>query len=178
MPIIPILTMAHIRDRKVFIPSRGGVNAVPEDLLVKDGDLMYNRTNSAELVGKVGLCSEIGDRKIGFASYLVRLRPRPSTSAPYLNFMLNSPAILGEARRLAVPSLHQSNLNPTRYGRLQIVLPPLDEQLAIARILTEEENRVDRAVNIVNKQIGMMIEYRTALIAEALTGRLDVRRAN
>ncbi len=95
-----------------------------------------------------------------------------------MNYLLNSPTILNEARRLAVPSLHQSNLNPTRYGRLPIALPPLTEQVEIACLLKEEENRINRAVNLLTNQIICMTEYRTALIAEAVTGRLDLRRAD
>ena len=53
-------------------------------------------------------------------------------------------------QREAIPSLHQSNLNPTRYGRLHIALPP------------KEEQRIIR-------------EFRARLIADVVTGKLDVR---
>ena len=81
------------------------------------------------------------------------------------------------ARREAIPSLHQSNLNPTRYGRLPIVLPPSFEQDAIVAWLDEETAAVSAAVARADHEIVLLHEYRTRLIADVVTGKLDVRDA-
>jgi type I restriction enzyme S subunit len=131
---IRLLTMGNIKDGRVTIPQTGGVTAVDTSLLLVAGDLLFNRTNSAELVGKVGLFRG-ADSAVTFASYLVRMRPHPEHEPEYLNLVLNDVSALSMARREAIPSLHQSNLNPTRYGRLNISLPPVDEQRAILQYL-------------------------------------------
>jgi type I restriction enzyme S subunit len=171
---IRVLTMGNIRDGRVTIPQSGGVSAVNASLLLESGDLLFDRTNSAELVGKVGLFMG-SDSPVTFASYLVRMRPRPEYEPQYLNLVCNDVSTLSVARREAIPSLHQSNLSPTRYGRLHIPLPPLDEQRTIVEALKEKTSPLDNAIDAARREIDLLREYRTRLIADVVTGKLDVR---
>ena len=171
---IPVLTMGDIRDGTVTVPEYGGVTSVVPNLLLQDKDLLFNRTNSAELVAKVGLFRS-GRRPVTFASYLVRMRARQDNKPEFLNFLLNDVGFVATARREAIPSLHQSNLNPTRYGRLPILLPPTPEQKVIVEFVEDSISDVDAALARANRQIEFLHEYRTRLIADVVTGKLDVR---
>ncbi len=173
---IGLLTMGNIRDGEVTVPRYGGVTSVDPSLLLQDKDLLFNRTNSTELVAKVGLFRLEG-RPVTFASYLVRMRARPENSPEFLNLLLNDAGFVAIARREAIPSLHQSNLNPTRYGRLKIPLPPPSEQEAIVQGVTEGTSGVNAAVVRTNREIEHLREYLTRLIADVVTGKLDVREA-
>lgn len=173
---IRLLTMGNIRSGKVTIPESGGVLAVDPSLLLHPGDLLFNRTNSADLVGKVGLFTG-ADVHVTFASYLVRMRPRPTHQPEYLNAVLNDVSVLSVARREAIPSLHQSNLNPTRYGRLNVSLPPLEEQAVILRYLKSKTSDLETAIEAAHDEISLCYEYRARLIADVVTGKLDVRDA-
>ena len=173
---IRLLTMGHLKDGQVIVPNDGGVDFVAPHLLLQKGDLLFNRTNSQELVGKVGLF--IGhDTAVTFASYLVRMRPYPSHEPEYLNMALNDASFISRARREAIPSLHQSNLNPTRFGRIHIALPSKEEQVAILSTLREETESLGAAIAAARRQIELLQEYRTRLIADVVTGKLDVRDA-
>ena len=173
---IPVLTMGHVHDGQVRTPDAGGVDVVDPYLLLREGDLLFNRTNSRELVGKVGLF--LGHHSpITFASYLVRMRPHRRHKPEYLNMILNDVTFLSHARRESVPSLHQSNLNPTRYGRIHITLPPPQEQGTILCALREQTEGIRDSITRSRRQIGLMNEYRTRLIADVVTGQLDVREA-
>ena len=99
---IALLTMRHVRDGTVRIPEFGGVRSVVPSLLLQDKDLLFNRTNSAELVAKVGLFRS-GDRPATFASYLVRMRISQDNKPEFLNLLLNDAAFLVRARREAIP---------------------------------------------------------------------------
>ncbi|SRR5216683_867760 len=172
---VPVLGMGNIRDGNVKIPTSGGVNRVASELLLKPGDLLFNRTNSAELVGKVGLFRD--ESIVTFASYLVRMRPARDNDPRYLNYILNDYQMLQAVRREAIPSLHQSNLNPTRYGRLAIALPPAAEQILIVSYLDKNTAELERAIANAKREISLLREYRTRLIADVVTGKLDVRQA-
>ena len=173
---IRLLTMGHLKDGKVTVPSDGGVDFVNPYLLLQEGDLLFNRTNSQELVGKVGLF--VGhDSPVTFASYLVRMRPNSSHEPEYLNMALNDTSFISRARREAIPSLHQSNLNPTRYGRIHVALPSKEEQQTILRTLRKETTSLRDAITHARRQIELLQEYRTRLIADVVTGQLDVREA-
>ncbi len=173
---IRLLTMGHLKDGQVIMPNDGGVDFVAPHLLLQKGDLLFNRTNSQELVGKVGLF--IGhDTPVTFASYLVRMRPHPSHEPEYLNMALNDASFISRARREAIPSLHQSNLNPTRFGRIHIALPSNEEQIAILRTLREKTASLGAAIAAARRLIDLLQEYRTRLISDVVTGKLDVRAA-
>ena len=174
---IRLLTMAHLNDGKVNVPANGGVDFVNPHLLLRKNDLLFNRTNSQELVGKVGLFTG-HDCPVTFASYLVRMRPCPNHEPAYLNLVLNDSSFISRARREAIPSLHQSNLNPTRYGRLHVVLPPKQEQQTILRALRKETKDFRHAIRRTYRQIELLQEYRTRLVADVVTGKLDVRGAS
>ena len=171
---IAVLTMGNVREGAVTVPSQGGVKSVEASLLLQDKDLLFNRTNSAELVGKVGLFRPT-ERPATFASYLVRLRARAENNPEYLNLLLNNREFLAAARREAIPSLHQSNLNPTRYGRLRIPLPPKGEQTAIAKAVTRDACTIDNFITRTHRQIELVREQHTRLIADVVTGKVNVR---
>ncbi|HKV35059.1 MAG TPA: hypothetical protein VJP89_12070 [Pyrinomonadaceae bacterium] len=174
---IRLLTMGHLREGKVIVPTvGGGVDAVDPSLLLEKNDLLFNRTNSAELVGKVGLFGG-ADEPVTFASYLVRMRPRPDMSPAFLNLLLNDSTILSVARREAIPSLHQSNLNPTRYGRLHVALPDVIQQEAVVRYIASATVGLDTVIDRARRELVVFREYLTRFVADVVTGKLDVRKA-
>lgn len=59
--------------------------------------------------------------------------------------------------------------------RVGIPFPPLEEQEEISRFLDQKTYDTDLAIERIRKQIDLLIEYRTALISEAVTGKIDVR---
>lgn len=62
-------------------------------------------------------------------------------------------------------------------GRFPIVVPPLPEQSAIVRFLDQETAKLDRAINCTQREIDLLREYRTRLITDVVTGKIDVREA-
>ena len=64
-----------------------------------------------------------------------------------------------------------------RLKHLWCALPPLLEQEAITEYLDKATTDIDTAINRVRRQIELLSEYRTRLIADVVTGKLDVRDA-
>ena len=62
-------------------------------------------------------------------------------------------------------------------GNLSLPLPPLPEQTAIAAFLDHKTTKIDAAIARARRQIDLLREYRTRLIADVVTGKLDVRDA-
>jgi type I restriction enzyme, S subunit len=71
---------------------------------------------------------------------------------------------------MGVPHLFQEDLR-----NFIVLLPPLEEQRSIARYLEEKVGRVDYLMEQEEKAISFLQEYRTALISEVVTGKIDVR---
>ncbi|MES2257425.1 MAG: restriction endonuclease subunit S [Pseudomonadota bacterium] len=94
---------------------------------LRNGDLLFNRTNSKELVGK---CAIWRDAKgsFSFASYLVRLRLKECMLPEYLWATLNSAYGKYRLMNSAKQAVSMANVSPTDLGRITVPLPPVDLQ--------------------------------------------------
>jgi type I restriction enzyme S subunit len=174
---VAILRMGNIQDGSVVLDDVKYVEIVDSTLLLDKGDLLYNRTNSIDLVGKVGMFKggDIDGRPVSFASYLVRLRVASGCIPEYFSYLLNTDGILGLVRASAFVAIGQCNLNPTRYGETMVGIPPEVEQVAIVAHLDTETRIIEDLIEKSRRVIGLFKERRGALISAAVTGKIDVR---
>lgn len=134
---------------------------------LQDGDLLFNRTNSRELVGKCAIWrGEPG--RYSFASYLVRLRLKPTLLPEYLWATLNSPYGKYRLFNAAKQAVSMANVSPTDLARISIPLPPVEEQSLFAAFVRE----VERQRGQISVSGARMQTLQPALITEALSGRL------
>ncbi|CDZ79885.1 EcoKI restriction-modification system protein HsdS [Candidatus Rubidus massiliensis] len=122
-----------------------------EKLKLINGDILLNRTNSSELVGKVGMFS--GNSIVAvFASYLVRLRCNTKMIEPeFLNYWLNSSSIQRQLKGLATRGVSQSNINPTiAKKKIPVLLPSLSEQKAIAAFLSAWDEAIEKTERLIS----------------------------
>lgn len=166
--------MGEIKNGNVAVVRRGGLANVPEGLELRQNDLLFNRTNSPDLVGKVGRVT-CDCEDLTFASYLVRCRVAEGIDPEWAAYLLNDRAVLGFARSQAFVSLHQANLSSTRYGALPAVIPPYEEQRRIAEGLRRELAEFNSAIDRVNRETTLLQEFRARLVADVVTGQVDVR---
>jgi type I restriction enzyme M protein len=108
-------------------------------LKLNKGDILFNRTNSIEHVGKSGLFDLDGD--YCFASYLVRVVPDASKVLPeFLVLMMNSPAFLAEARSKAAKAINQANINATVMRNMMVPVPsPLEQRRLVDQVRKLEQ---------------------------------------
>lgn len=169
-----VLKMGNVQGGEIRFTQIEFVEAVADDLLLDTDDILYNRTNSADQVGKAAIFRGSKDDRVTFASYLVRLRVNHLILPSFLNYVVNCTGFLSFARRLAIPSVQQSNLNSTRYGRLFVPLPPLEEQWAICAYLDAKLARLRSVVSTLEDQLDALVAYRKSLIHECVTGQRRV----
>jgi type I restriction enzyme S subunit len=167
--------MGNIENGKIVLDDLKYTDSVEPSLLLEAGDLLYNRTNSLDLIGKVGMFIGGNESPVSFASYLVRLRTVGESLPNYFAYLLNTEGILGIARANAFVAIGQCNLNPTRYGHIPVVIPPLSEQAAIVEHLDTATVQVEELIDEATHAIDLFHERRTALISAAVTGKIDVR---
>jgi type I restriction enzyme S subunit len=105
------------------------------------GDVLFNRTNSLELVGKTSLFEVEGD--FVFASYLIRVVADPDRLLPgYLNYYLNLDDTQIRLKALATRGVSQSNISATKLRAFEIPLAPVTEQYEIAVLLADAGNKI------------------------------------
>jgi len=174
----PVLKMGNIHAGEIVFSKMEFVDEVADELLLEHNDLLYNRTNSPDQVGKAALFLGSKDDAVTFASYLVRLRVNHRIIPEFLNYVVNSGGFLAFARRLAIPSVQQSNLNSTRYGRMLVPLPPVTEQRMICEQLATKVGELKQIVVTIESQIATLNAYRKSLIHECVTGQRRITEAD
>ncbi|TMA98683.1 MAG: restriction endonuclease [Deltaproteobacteria bacterium] len=171
---VPVLRMGNIQDGKFdfaklkYLPKAH--DEFPE-LLLASGDLLFNRTNSAELVGKTAVFKQTL-HPCSFASYLIRVRLCIGCVPDFVSYFINS--VFGRAWIANVVSqqVGQANVNGTKLQALAIPLPPLAEQ---TRIVAEVERRlsvVEELESVVNANLQRASRLRQSILQRAFEGQL------
>ncbi|MPM07748.1 hypothetical protein SDC9_54055 [bioreactor metagenome] len=139
----------------------------PEKLWLRDGDVLFNRTNSWEHVGRTGIwrCQIV---KATFASYLVRLNPDPDRLlSEMLNIWLNWEPTQIAMRRTATPAVQQVNINPTNLRSIYAAFPIcLNEQGEIVKRLES----MRKTIGLTMESLAKLYSLKTALMQDLLTG--------
>jgi type I restriction enzyme S subunit len=171
---IKVLRMTCIEDGIVDLSKGGEVESVDPYLLLRKGDLLFNRTNSLDQVAKVGIVQSEPEKPTTFASYLVRIRTNDLAYPEFLAAYLNSQDFLTFARKNAIAAIGQANLSPSRYGEIKIAIPPKSEQEKIVDIINKEREKNRELENALTDSIALLKERRSALITAAVTGQIGL----
>ncbi len=102
-----------------------------ERYLVKAGDVLFNRTNSAELVGKTTIVPSSAP-PLAYAGYLVRLRVNDANHPLYLARFLNTSYAKRMLRGMCKSIVGMANINAKEIQAMRIALPPLPLQQTFA----------------------------------------------
>lgn len=137
----PILRMGNItREGHLDLSDLKYIDFSPSEAArytTKPGDLLFNRTNSAELVGKTAVVRD--EKPYAFAGYLVRIRTNSLADPHYVSAYLNSTLGKRKLRSMAKSIVGMANINARELGSIRIPVPPLDEQRRIAAILDQAD---------------------------------------
>ena len=144
------------------------------DYLVEPGDVLLARSGAT--VGKAFLVSN----KVGtacHAGYLIRARLNRSLLHPSLFFAFTQSAAFVRWKDSTFIIATIQNIGADKYADLPVPVPPLAEQENLLRFTETLRATLDRAIHGTTAEIDLLSEYRTRLIADVVTGKLDVREA-
>lgn len=140
-----IFRMNEIADgRMVDAGSMKTIDITPEEFSeyrLNRGDVLFNRTNSIEHVGKTGLYDLSGEHT--FASYLVRVVPDQTQMIPlFLSLMMNSRDFQAAAKASAAKAINQANINATKMRNMLIPVPPIKVQQSFVKTVEALEAEI------------------------------------
>ena len=133
---VPVLRMGNLRAGEidysdlVYTSDKDDI----ERYCLNPGDLLFNRTNSSEKVGKVSIFR--GKKPCIYAGYLVRFRPVRSDSE-FINYMMNSRYQWEFCQSVKTDAVNQSNISASKFIQFLVPLPPLAEQKRIVAKIKE-----------------------------------------
>ena len=143
-----------------------------KSFILSDGDILFARSGAT--VGKTFLYS----KKYGeccFAGYMIKCSPNKELILHKFlyNFTLSGVYKLW-LQHVFIQSTIQ-NISAEKYKELLISVAPLQEQMSIVTFIELKTKTIDKAIDAIQKQIDLVKEYRTSLISEVVTGKVDVR---
>ena len=129
-----------------------------EKFLLKKGELLFNRTNSKDLVGKTGLFEL--DSPMAFAGYLIKMKPSNLIHSKFLLFFMNSEFMKKLLYNKAKNIVGMANINAKELEDFSIILPPIELQNKFAeriekieKLSFEIEEAIKEAENLYNSLI-------------------------
>jgi len=139
---------------------------------LRPGDVLFNNTNSTELVGKTALFTGHGEPVV-YSNHFTRLRPIPDRLIPeILAFWLLSQWQAGTFVNLCNRWIGQSAVKNEKIFSLGMPLPPLVEQERIAAILKEQLAAVDKARAAAEAELETINALPAAILRRAFSGEL------
>lgn len=146
---------------------------ISEDEFIKfkvdPGDILFNRTNSFDLVGRTAIFDIDGN--FVFASYLIRLKVDDKQLNPFfLNHYLNWGITQQRLKSIATRAVSQSNISATRLKGFYVPLPPLDSQKEIV----EDLNLIDSKIPIHEKRRNRLNDLFRTLLHQLMTAQIRV----
>jgi type I restriction enzyme, S subunit len=170
---VAVLRMGNLQDGELdssslkYLPSDHG--EFPK-LLLQPGDVLFNRTNSAELVGKTAVY--VGEpHHASFASYLIRIKMcglKPRLLSAYINSAIGREWVASVVNQ----QVGQANVNGTKLRRLGVPVMPTDEQSEIEASIRSAFTWIDRLAKEATSAHKLVDCLDQAVLAKAFRGEL------
>jgi type I restriction enzyme S subunit len=176
---VPVLRMGNIVAGRLDLDNLKYLPRTHEEfpaLLLRDGDLLFNRTNSPELVGKTAVARGL-PAQCSFASYIIRVRLAPEVLPDFVSYFINSPFGRRWVRDNVSQQVGQANVNGSKLRALTLPLPPrLVQERIVAAVEAARASAEQLASALLNASTGSE-SLRTSLMHQAFTGQLAQRDA-
>lgn len=144
---------------------------IPEKKRTRKGDILIcSRNGSIKLIGKNALIDEKASNE-SFGAFMTIFR---SKNYEYLHYFFNSSSFKAQSGLFSTSTINQ--LTTGILNNIIISIPKtIDEQMEVVQFIKNETAVIDKTISTIEKEIDLVVEYKTALIAEAVTGKIDVR---
>lgn len=172
---IPVINPANIYEGKVIPDLKCCITSEKaNDLnrhLLKKGNIIFGRR------GEMGRCAIVTEKEEGWLCGTGSIRVsiiHNKVNGEFLSVYLQSPFIKDWLKLESVGAT-MDNLNGSILSRIPIPLPSINEQKDILIFINIESAKIHFTISRIEREIELIKEYKTALIAEAVTGKIDVR---
>ena len=170
---ILVLRASNVLDGKLVYGDNVFVrSAVPDKLVTREGDILIcSRSGSRALIGKN---ARINAESAGttFGAFMNVFR---GANNDYLHLVFNSKFFEYQSAAFFTSTINQLTLG-ILYG-MKVPFPPLEERQLILQYVEETTEPIIKAIAYTRRQIELVQEYRTRLIGDVVTGKLDVSEA-
>lgn len=142
--------------------------------LCKPGELVINTMWA--WMGALGVSGDFGIVSPAYAVY--RQRNEEVLMPQFVDLLLRTRTYVDEfTRRSTGIRSSRMRMYPEEFFKVEILIPPYSAQQNILKFIAARTENLDKSIERVNAELDLLREYRTRLIADVVTGKLDVREA-
>jgi len=165
-----VLRASNVRDQRIVLEDNLYVSMeIPDDLRTREGDILIcSRSGSRALIGKNALIDS-ASAGLSFGAFMTVFR---SPHNAFLFYVFNSPLFDYQAGAFSTSTINQ--LTVETLNGMEVPLPPQPEQEAIVAWLRQKISGLHAAAVAIDRSLALLRERRSALIAAAVTGQIDV----
>jgi type I restriction enzyme, S subunit len=168
--LLSIYTQYGVKPRTEFEERGNRATTTDNYWIVKKQDIIVNKLLA--WMGAIGISEYDG---VTSPAYDI-LRSKGKADPYFYHHLFRIPIMFNEFKRHSRGIMDvRLRLYFSEFGDIKLPLPPLSEQKAIVTHIEAETAILNRTIGTIEKEIGLVQEYRTTLIAEAVTGKIDVR---
>ena len=169
---VPVLRMGNIQDGKLDWADLVFTDNAAEiaKYALKEGDVLFNRTNSPALVGKTALFS--GEREAIYAGYLIKVRCKPELLPAFLTYCINAPNGRAYSWEVKTDGVSQSNINAKKLAAFRFDLPSKEEQAEIVRCIEAALSWINRITIDAASARKLIDHLDQSVLAKAFKGEL------
>lgn len=176
---VPVLRMGNIQEFAFNLDDLVYTNneAEIEKYLLKPGDILFNRTNSPELVGKTAIFKS--DKKSIFAGYLIRINHLPEIAiGEYINYYLNSPIAKAFGTKVKTDAVNQSNINGDKLVNYPFPICSISEQQQLVQEIEYHFTIIENLKKTINHSLQKAQIFKDAILKKAFEGTLVSQNPN
>ncbi|HHI01331.1 MAG TPA: hypothetical protein ENL40_07735, partial [Thermococcus litoralis] len=142
-----------------------------EEYYLQKGDVLFNNTNSFELVGRAALITE--DLPWGYSNHITRIRVKQDVILPeWLTVTINYLWMQGYFKRVCTRWVGQAGVNMNTLKKTPVPLPPLDEQKRIVAYLDSISERAQKLVKLYEERERELERLFPAILDRAFRGEV------
>ncbi|WP_330131198.1 restriction endonuclease subunit S [Shewanella xiamenensis] len=176
--IVPVLRMGNIQNGKLdwndLVYTSDSTEI--EKYRLSKGDILFNRTNSPELVGKTAIYQS--EKEAIYAGYLIKVQGSELLYSEFLNIALNSLHAKNYCLSVKTDGVSQSNINAQKLGDFPCPLPSIEEQKEIVRLVEHYFVFADTIEAQVKKAQTRVDNLTQSILAKAFRGELVAQDPN
>lgn len=173
--LVPVLRMGNLQGGKLDWTDLVYTSDTAEikKYKLENKDVLFNRTNSPELVGKTAIYNS--EQPAIYAGYLIRVQCLPTLDPDYLNYHLNSLIAKQYCYSVKSDGVSQSNINAQKLIAYPLHVPPLPEQQEIVRRIEQLFAYADTIEKQVNNALTHVNSLTQSILAKAFRGELTAQ---
>lgn len=169
---IPVLRMGNIQESKIVWNDLkySSDEAEIEKYKLENGDVLFNRTNSPELVGKTAIYRN--ERPAIYAGYIIKIKTNDKLNSEFLNLCLNTIDAREWCNKVKTDGVSQSNINAQKLAEFIISTPSIVEQNEIVRRVENLLAFADKIEARYTKAKVILDKVPQSILAKAFRGEL------